>query len=213
MKFDDLLVSIGESDHFDLPTLIQLCGGRRETIVVQLHRWVQSGKIHALRRGLYILAEQYRKVPVRPSKLANEIHSPSYLTHLWALAYYGLIPEMVVTYISVTPRNPRLFRNILGTFQYTHIKQKYFFGYEMLSVNNVSVRIAKPEKALLDHWYLTPGKWTAARLSEMRYQNAELIDIKLLSDYAEQFNKPKLDRLVKQWIDINKSNAEGTTVI
>jgi len=43
-----------------------------------------------------------------------------------------------------------------------------------------TILVARPEKALLDHWHLTPGEWTCDRLSEMRYQNPGKVDPDLL---------------------------------
>ncbi len=34
-----------------------------------------------------------------------------------------------------------------------------------------TIVVARPEKALLDHWHLSAGEWTDDRLAEMRYQH------------------------------------------
>ena len=55
-------------------------------------------------RGMYTFADRYRRVPVSPAALANALYSPSYVSGLWALGFYGLIPEGVSSYTSVTTR-------------------------------------------------------------------------------------------------------------
>ena len=106
-----------------------------------------------------------------PSFLANQLYRPSYLSGLWALGYHDMIPERVVWLTSVTPRVPRRFENPFGIFDYRSIKQEAFFGYGKVQHGGQEILVARPEKALLDHWHLTAGEWTTARLSEMRYQH------------------------------------------
>ena len=65
---------------------------------------------------------------VAPATLANALCFPSYLSGLWALSFYGLIPEAVPVHTSVTTRGPADFENAYGMFRYTSIKRSFFFG-------------------------------------------------------------------------------------
>ena len=121
MKFEKLISIIGQLPFFDLAMVVQLSGEERTKIRTQLHRWIRAHKILPLRRGMYALAEPYRRQEVFPPALANELYKPSYLSGIWACGYYGLIPEKVVTYSSVTTRVPRSFTNAFGTFQYSNV--------------------------------------------------------------------------------------------
>jgi len=144
----------------------------------------KAGKIVALRRGRYTLAERYRRGPLSPARLANQLYRPSYLSGLWALGTHGLIPERVVWLTSVTPRPPRRFENPFGVFDYRSLKRDAFFGYTTLPYNERDVLVAEPEKALLDHWHLGPGEWTTERLAEMRYQSTDRVSARKLRRYA-----------------------------
>jgi hypothetical protein len=90
---------------------------------------MKQGKVIGLRRGMYTLAETYRRAPLTPAALANQLYRPSYLSGLWALGYHDLIPERVVWLTNVTARVPRRFGNPFGVFDYRNIKQDCFFGY------------------------------------------------------------------------------------
>ena len=59
----------------------------------QLSRWVNSGRIYQLRRGLYALAPPYQKTTPHPFLIANRMVRGSYVSCQSALAFYGLIPE------------------------------------------------------------------------------------------------------------------------
>jgi hypothetical protein len=106
MRLDELADLLGAMPYFDLATVVQLSGEARRDVVNQLYRWSRAGKLIPLRRGMYTLADRYRHVPVPPATLANALCFPSYLSGLWALSFYGLIPEAVPVHTSVTTRGP-----------------------------------------------------------------------------------------------------------
>ena len=204
---------VGAMPHFDLPLLVQAFDDPRESIRVQLSRWAQQGKVIGLRRGFYTLAEPYRRVPVSPAALANALYRPAYLSGLWALGFYDLIPERVHWLTSVTTRPPQRFENPFGLFDYRNIKQASFFGYRTVHDGTVDILVADPEKAMLDHWHLNEGEWTAGRLEEMRYQNAERVDAERLRAYAARYRSPRLERAVGQWTALATAAQEGTVTL
>jgi len=198
---------------FDLALLVQAFDDPRESVRVQLSRWMAQGKIVGLRRGLYTLADVYRQAPLTPALLANQLCRPSYLSGVWALGYYDLIPEGVIRLTSVTPRSPRRFENAFGSFEYRNIKQDGFFGYRSVPYAGGEIVVAEPEKALLDHWHLATGEWTDQRLREMRYQHTDALDNERLSDYAERFRSPRLVRAVQRWVACAAAEDEGTVTL
>ena len=210
MKFDDLLSMVAGQSYFDLATLVQLSGEQRPKLRTQLSRWLKAGKLLPLRRGMYALAGRYRVDAVNPAELANQIYRPSYLSLEWALGFYGLIPEMVVTYTSVTSRAPRRFVNHFGSFDYRHVKQDAFFGFVTTLIQGHKVLLATPEKALLDHWYLNPGPWTPSRMAEMRFQHGGQLDRRQLQQVADRFASPRLYRALDVWRDFTDSQESGT---
>jgi len=213
MDYESLVKLTGAIPCFDLPLLVQLFDDRREVVRVQLSRWMKQGKIIGLRRGMYTLAEMYRHAPLTPAALANQLYRPSYLSGLWALGYHDMIPEQVVWLTSVTPRVPRRFENPFGVFDYRNIKQNCFLGYRTVAHGGADILVAEPEKAILDHWHLTPGEWTTERLEEMRYQHVELVGEDRLRGYAERFRSPRLDRAVQRWLEFAVGQDKGTVTL
>jgi len=210
MNYDDVVKITGAMPCFDLALLVQAFDDRREAIRVQLSRWMKQGKVIGLRRGMYTLSETYRRVPLTPAVLANQLYRPAYLSGLWALGHYDLIPERVVWFTSVMPRVPRRFENPFGVFDYRNIKQDCFFGFAAAGVGGQKILVAEPEKALLDHWHLTAGEWTPERLEEMRYQHVALVDEKRLQAYAQRFQSPRLDRAIQHWLRLATDAEKGT---
>jgi len=213
MRFEALAKLVGALPCFDMPLLTQGFDDGREVVRVQLARWMKQGKVIGLRRGVYALAETYRRTPVVPAVLAQKLYRPSYLSGLWALGHYDMIPERVFWFTSVTTRGPRRFENPFGVFDYRNVKRECFFGFRVVAYAGAEVLVAEPEKALLDHFHLTDGEWTVERLTEMRYQHHELVAPERLRAYARRFASPRLRRAAERWLDLAAQAEEGTVTL
>lgn len=213
MNFETMVRLVRPLPCFDLHLLAQATDDTRSNLRAQLGRWQKAGKIISLRRGMYALADIYRAAPATPAGLAHLLYTPSYLSGLWALAFYDLIPERVVRLTSVTPRVPRTFDNSLGVFEYRNIKQEAFFGYREEPFGPSTIVVAEPEKALLDHWHLSPGEWTSERLEEMRYQHIDVVHEGRLRAFSERFARPRLTRAVDRWLELRSRGDEGTVLL
>jgi len=167
------------------------------SLEVQLSRWKKAGKIIQLKRGVYLLAEPYGKIEIYEPFIASVLKRPSYISLEKALEYHNLIPEAVTVYTSVTTKRNARFESEVGIFDYKHIKQSLFWGYNAITVNKQTAFFASPEKALLDFFYLKKFAISLDYLSEMRLQNLEKIDVKKLFEFAKRFNKPKLIAVTK----------------
>jgi hypothetical protein len=145
--------------------------------------------------------------------VANELYKPSYLTGVWALSYYGLIPGKAMIFTSAVTRVPRSFDNSLGTFQYFHLKREYFFGLSSRTIGAEEIWLAEPEKALIDFWYLNAGRWTVERMAEMRFQGFDQVDRERLRSYVSTFNAPRLEIAVWNWTQLSKNEGEGVQLL
>ncbi len=209
MKLRDIIATTGNLPYFDLATLAQFSNEPRASLRMQLSRLIKRGSLRALRRGMYVLGEPYRKATPNPALLANRIYAPSYLSFQWALGFYGLIPEKVMTYTSATPRVPRVFDNEFGRFQYRHIKPPCFAGYQAAEIDRQRVLIAAPEKALVDLWHIETGEWSADRMAGMRFQNVEQVSLKKLDSCVAMYRSPRLVRAARVWRAYVKSETKG----
>jgi predicted transcriptional regulator of viral defense system len=198
---------------FDLAMVVQTSGEPKRQLLVQLHRWVKAGKVVALRRGLYTLAAPYCRIFLSPLLLANELYKPSYLSSVWTLSFYGLIPDKVTVFSSVTSRVTRSFRNPFGIFSYASVKRDVFWGFRSREIQGSLIWIAEPEKALLDFWHLNHGEWTADRMREMRFQHFDMVDMDRLTEYAGRWGMPRLSRAVSCYKSLVEAENDETLVL
>jgi len=89
--------------------------GARELL---LNRALKAGEILRLKRGIYLLAPEYRKTEPPPFTVAGMLLSPSHVSLETALAHHGLIPEAVYQVASVCTQRSRAFDTPLGVFSY-----------------------------------------------------------------------------------------------
>jgi len=192
MKFERLIEIIGQEPVFHSSLLL---AGQVDPVDLgrQLSRWINSGKVIQLRRGLYALSEPHRKIAPHPFFVANRLKRASYISLQSALEHHGLIPEYVPSITSVTTGRPETFSTPLGSFIFKHIKKELFFGYQKVELGGgQSAFVARPEKALLDLLYLTPGSDDIRYLKELRLQNARNLDSGLLLEQAREFESQKV---------------------
>lgn len=81
---------------------------------------------------------------------------PSYISLQTALHYHGYISQVPSVIYCVSLGRTRLYRNVLGVFSVHQIKPDFFFGYETMGATGI--KMATPEKALLDLLYLSPAR-------------------------------------------------------
>lgn len=163
----------------------------------QLDRWVKSGRLLQLRRGVYAVAPPYRAEDPHPFLVANHLRKPSYVSLQSALSHYGMIPEFVPVTTSVTTGRPEEVQTPLGRFLFRNIKEKAFFGYMQTEISRgQSVFLASPEKALLDLIYLTAGSASPEYLEGLRLEFTDRFDWHALRAAAQRLASRKVKRAV-----------------
>jgi len=212
MEFERLLELIGNEPVFE--TALLLAGNVNPNIVrQQISRWVKSGRVYQLRRGLYALAPPYQKVKPHPFLVANHLQRASYVSEQSALAFYGLIPETAHATLSVTAGRPERLDTPFGVFEFRHIKPELLSGYRITDLGGQQALVALPEKALLDLVYLHPGGDSPKYLLELRLQNLGRLDMNRLRRQVEIFNTPKLHRVVKTIASLAKDETDEYKVL
>lgn len=155
-----------------------------------IHNYSQKGLFVKLRNGLYAIK---RNVPPTLT-IANHLYQPSYISLETALSFYGIIPEKVYSYTSITTKASREFVAIGQSFVYHRIKKQSFQGYITKQENQDKFLIAEPEKALVDYLYFTILTRSSVN---------DRLDLKRLSKtkvkkWVRVFDYPKLNQLINK---------------
>lgn len=199
MTYTDVIRNFGAQGYFDLLKYLEVARTEKAAARVTLHRWIKQGKLIHLRRGLYALPEDVAKNPITLERAANAIYDGSYVTGLWRLNQLGLIPEGVVEVTNATPKNTATFETPLGRYVYHHIGPTGYFGFEEISDGPVTIRVATPEKALLDFFWSRNVEWDKVEFARWRIQNPfKKINFRRLHRYAKQWGQPRVIRAAER---------------
>ena len=159
-----------KNQFFDLKcfNIHQVYAWRADFDKSNLTRWCKRDLLVKLRNGFYSFPE-YLKQPDLHYLVSNLIYRPSYISLHTALAFYGMIPEAVITVTAVGSLKKAKFENAFGTFAYQQIAPGLMFGYDLKPIaGGQALWFAQPEKALLDLLYLYPFYNTIHDMDELR---------------------------------------------
>lgn len=150
----DILKRI-ETPYVDAQTLLNFLTDYRRPRECIL-RMIKNGELIRLKNGFYLIADKVqqgvnRVIPYE--QVANLLYGPSYVSLEWALSFYGMIPERVVTVTSMTLSRNKEYHTPVGDFVYYRLPSDcYSIGItQKKAADSVGgFLMASPEKALTD---------------------------------------------------------------
>lgn len=199
------LIELSQNGIFDY-TLLMSCLQQYKAPHRKITELLRTGKIVRIKKGLYILGKAYQTEPISRELLANLIYGPSYLSDLYALQFYGFIPERVLTVTSMTCKRKKHYGTPLGEFSYGYInEQRFSVGVDWVPIrDNIFVLMASPEKALVDtiakeKTIITIDDMLAHLVENLRIDEIQLaaIDLKRMTEIEVVYNKPVVALLNK----------------
>lgn len=168
----------------------------------RLVEWQKMNYIKKIRRGYYCFSDYVRSEHFL-FFTANKMYAPSYISLESGLSFYQFIPESVFGITSVSTKNTASFSTSLGTFDYKHIKESLFWGYRLHNEKDLVVRIAEPEKVLLDFFYLNKvnhsDDFESFRLNKSVI--AEVIRRDKLEQYKRVFDSAAMEKRVRLFLN------------
>lgn len=118
-----------------------------------LSRLAEFGHLLHLKRGTWAFRDRV-EIMALPQYLTNPF--PSYISLQSALYYHGMISQIPAVTYAVSVARTKRYETPLGVISVHHVHPSFFFGYE--ARENADIKIATPEKALIDFLYLSPAK-------------------------------------------------------
>lgn len=150
-----------------------------------LHRLERKRWLERVSKGVYtFIPAEYgydERFPVMEPLIAgSKLVKPYYFSYTTANSYYGFTTQIPSThFIATTKKKPRyVWRNT--AFQFVTLSKK-FFGFKEVNVNDFKVKMAEPEKAIVDS------------LDKIRYAGGIEETVRVV---YRGFNKIQRDKLV-----------------
>lgn len=165
---------------------------------IALSRLKQRGSVIRLKKGVYTSKKFVEGTKGHGMEtafiefIATKIYAPSYLSLDYVLYENNVLTEVPVSFTLITKNKTYTVHNNLGVFIYHKIKDKLFFGYQIVRKNGYVYYKADKVKALFDFLYLRKNRILNKEMAEELRLNLEV------------FNKSEMKRL-KQYVDQESS--------
>lgn len=167
-----------------------IVGGSKLASKRLLQRYTRRKLLARIKKGVYLVLA--KKPP--DIFIANKLYQPSYLSFEYALSYYHIIPEIVYTVTSATVKSTREFEVLGHLFSYSKIQSKAFRGYVPKKIDNYTVLLAVPEKALADYLYFVVLK----KMNINERLDISDLNIRNFLKYIKLFGNKKLTQLARE---------------
>jgi hypothetical protein len=169
-------------------------------------RLAQKGELIRLKQGLYLRSGLEHNTYALGSA-ANRLYGPSYISFVWALRFYGLIPEDVphVTSATFAKGRSKRFDTAAGGFFYHDVPSAaYPLSLTFLGDGEQQFLVASPEKALCDELYLKPQVRALKEIPALLFEDMRLdeervfaLDRALLCSLAPVYRNTTLHTLIR----------------
>jgi Transcriptional regulator, AbiEi antitoxin len=161
----ELIIKSGDANRvLSARQLERLLGGSDARRYGLVNRALKAGELLRVRRGLYVLVQDYRSTPVHRFALAQQMVPGSYVSLETALAFHGWIPEAVYTVASITHggKSLQITHKVFGQFEFSRVAVKpgcFLYAVTRHELQHQVALIAEPVRALLDLVYLRKLSW------------------------------------------------------
>ena len=149
---EDLIAKYGQvvssSQIYDL-FAVKLGKQQVKNMITQL---VKHGWLIRIKRSCYEIASLSSRgfSQLSPYKVANLLAKNSYVSFATALNYYGFFNQLTSEVLSLSLKRQRAVKIDQTTYSFVQSKADYFFGWQEVEFDQHLVKIARPEKALID---------------------------------------------------------------
>lgn len=191
--------------------------GREINLRKAVERLVAAGHLHRLQAGRYAFtvdaAPSARLMDLDPvvEAVLRRLEIPYYLSWHSALWYHGLVDQQSRRIYAAVNRRKREARVAGGVIKFVFISDEdKFFGSELTNDFEWPVRIARPEKAIIDSLDRPRYALSVPVVAEAlrRGVQDETVDPERLIEDALRFNSPHLNRRLGFFMDL--FGAPGT---
>ena len=158
-----------------------------KNVITKLAR---NGWLIRMKRGLYAISDLSNRgfLSLSPSLVANLLVKNSYVSFESALGYHGMFDQLTNKTISISLVQYKTVQ--LQSIEYSFVKvlDKWYFGWQDVSIDNKTVRMATAEKALIDMIQFHKSKYTVDLVVEKLSLYKGSLDLQKLTEYLDKMS-------------------------
>jgi len=164
--------------------------GKRNYLRRRLSTICEKGWLYRIRRGLYIISDLATRGTLAISQYAvvSLLSEEAYVSFENALHYHNLFDQLQNQIISIATQQ-RASSQIAGfTYHFIKAKQEFFYGWESHIIDNIDVKIATREKALIDLIQFHRNRYAVDLVLEKLTDLRGELDIKIFTNLILRSN-------------------------
>ena len=150
----------------------------------------KDGWLIRIKRGLYAISDLSNRgfLTVSPYVVANLLTTESYVSFESALNFHGIFDQLTHKVISISRKQYKTVPLHSMEYSFVKVQEKWFFGWEMVTIDNKEIRIATAEKALIDMVQFHKSKYSVDLLIEKLQDNKDSLNLDRLQEYLEKMS-------------------------
>lgn len=148
-------------------------------------RLTRNGWLIRVKRGLYAISDLSNRgfLSLSPYVVAHLLVRDSYVSFESALAYHGMFDQLTNKTISISQVQYKSVQLQSVEYSFVKVLNKWFFGWQEVSIDNKTVRMATAEKALIDMIQFHKSKYTVDLVVEKLSLYKGSLDMQKMTEY------------------------------
>ena len=153
-------------------------------------RLTRNGWLIRVKRGLYAISDLSNRgfLSLSPYVVAHLLVRDSYVSFESALAYHGMFDQLTNKTISISQVQYKTVQLQSVEYSFVKVLDKWFLGWQNVSIDNTTVRMATAEKALIDMVQFHKSKYTVDLVVEKLAQYKSSLDMQKMTAYLRKMS-------------------------
>ena len=160
---------------------------RTKKVIAKL---VHNGWLIRVKRGLYAISDLSNRgfLSLSPYAVAHLLVKDSYVSFESALAYHGMFDQLTNKTISISQVQYKSVQLQSVEYSFVKVLDKWFFGWQDVSIDSKTVRMATAEKALVDMIQFHKSKYTVDLVVEKLSLYKDSLNLKKMIEYLSKMS-------------------------
>lgn len=196
--------TVSELPFFEIEDIASI-GIKEKYAKILLFRLVKAGEILRLKKGIYVSKkyldkiEKANKINSYLEFIATTIYGPAYLSTEYILSENGILTENAQTFTLISKNKTKKIVNHFGIFNYRHMRDKLFSGFDVKKNGDFLINKATVAKALFDFLYLRKNiieDKSAFSASRLNLENLKNKDLKEFKEFIKMEGSKKMKKIL-----------------
>lgn len=152
------------------------------------HKLTRKGWLVRIKRGVYAIStlEGRGFLSISPYRVAQMLLAESYISFLGALQYHNMFEQMLKSIVSISQKSFKTYNLENINYKFVKTKKDLYFGWQNVLIDGEYVKIAEPEKAILDILQFERNRYTVDIIIEIFEKYRDKLNAEKIINYSQK---------------------------